>query len=99
MLTTTDAEINHNLCFDGVTPQPTRQKRAPLPHTAGRVPRHAVEQLYRQKVEHDWSQELVEATIGQAIEEKQIQPVAPLEVDKLELKFDEPLRFRAKVEI
>ena len=34
----------------------------------GKVPRHVVEKLYRQKVEHDVAQELVESTIGQAIE-------------------------------
>jgi trigger factor len=65
----------------------------------GKVPRHVVEQLYRHKVEHDVAQELVEATIGQAIEEQQIQPVAPLEVDKIEIKNGEPFKFRAKVEV
>ncbi|HEY4186819.1 MAG TPA: trigger factor [Polyangia bacterium] len=65
----------------------------------GKVPRHVVEKLYRQKVEHDVAQELVEATIGRAIEEKQIQPVAPLEVDKIEIKAGEPFKFTAKVEI
>src|SRR3569623_1740691 len=114
MLTTTDAEINHNLCVDDVTPSECRPKAPPRLDKAyndlrrevrlkgfrpGKVPRHVVEQLYRQKVEHDVAQELVEATIGQAIEEKQIQPVAPLEGDKIELKTGEPLRFRAKVEI
>jgi trigger factor len=65
----------------------------------GKVPRHVVEKLYRQKVEHDVAQELVESTIGQAIEERQIQPVAPLEVDKIEIKVGEPFKFTAKVEV
>ena len=65
----------------------------------GKVPRHVVEQLYRHKVEHDVAQELVEATIGQAIDEKQIQPVAPLEVDQIAIKTGEPFKFRAKVEV
>src|SRR3569623_1535381 len=114
MLTTTDAEINHNLCVDDVTPSECRPKAPPRRDMAyydlrrevrlkgfrpGKGPRHVGEQLYRQKVEHDVAQELVEATIGQAIEEKQIQPVAPLEVAKIELKPGEPLRFRTKVEI
>src|SRR3569623_1851209 len=114
MLTTTDAEINHNLCVDDVTPSECRPKAPPRLDKAyndlrrevrlkgfrpGKVPRHVVEQLYRQKVEHDVAQELVEATIGQAIEEKQLPPVAPLEVDRIEIKTGEPLRFRAKVEI
>src|SRR6201999_278150 len=65
----------------------------------GKVPRAGVEKLYRHKVEQDVAQELVESTIGQAIEEKQIQPVAPLEVDRVEIKTGEPFKFRAKVEI
>jgi len=65
----------------------------------GKVPRHVVERLYRHQVERDVAQELVESTIGQAIEEKQIQPVAPLEVDKIEIKTGEPFKFRAKVEV
>jgi len=65
----------------------------------GKVPRHVVEKLYRHKVENEVAQELVEATIGQAIQEQQIQPVAPLEVDRVVIKAGEPFKFTAKVEI
>jgi len=65
----------------------------------GKVPRQVVERLYRHKVENEVAQALMEATIGRAIEEKQIQPVAPLEVDKVEIKIGEPFKFRAKVEV
>ena len=65
----------------------------------GKVPRQVVERLYRHKVEQDVAQALMEATIGQAIEEKQIQPVAPLEVDKVEIKVGAPFKFTAKVEV
>jgi trigger factor len=65
----------------------------------GKVPRALVEKLYRHQVEQEVARELVERYIGQAIDEKQIQPVAPLEVDKYELKAGEPFKFSAKVEV
>jgi len=65
----------------------------------GKVPRALVEKLYRQQIEHEVARDLVERSIGQAIDEKQIQPVAPLEVDKYEIKAGEPFKFSAKVEV
>jgi trigger factor len=65
----------------------------------GKVPRALIEKLYRHKVEDEVARDLVERSIGQAIQEKQIQPVAPLAVDKYEIKTGEPFRFTAKVEV
>jgi trigger factor len=65
----------------------------------GKVPRQVVEKLYKHTVEDQVSRESVEAAIGQAIHEKQIAPIAPPTVDKLELKAGEPFRFSARVEI
>lgn len=65
----------------------------------GKVPRALVEKLYHQQVEHDVAKELVESTIGQAIADRQIQPVAPLEVDNYEIKVGAPFKFTAKVEV
>jgi len=65
----------------------------------GKVPRQVVERLYRNQVEGDVAGELVEIAVRQAVEEKQIQPVAPPTVDKLELKQGEPLRFSARIEV
>jgi trigger factor len=65
----------------------------------GKVPRALIEKLYHQQVEHDVAKELVESTIGQAIADRQIQPVAPLEVDKYEIKAGAPFKFTAKVEV
>jgi len=59
----------------------------------GKVPRQVIERLYRNQVEGEVAGELVELAVRQAVEEKQIQPVAPPTVDKLELKPGEPLRF------
>jgi len=65
----------------------------------GKVPRQVVEKLYKTQVEGDVARDVVELAITQAIQEKQIAPIAPPTVDKLELKIGEPLKFSAKVEI
>src|SRR5258708_34279342 len=41
----------------------------------------------------------VDSSIGQAIYEKQIQPVAPPTIDKLELQSGSPFKFSARVEV
>src|SRR6185436_628719 len=65
----------------------------------GKVPRAIVERMYKRQVEDDVARELIEASIGQAIQEKQIQPVAPPTVDNLELKSGAPFKFSARVEV
>lgn len=65
----------------------------------GKVPRAIVERMYRRQVEDDVARELIESSIGQAIQEKQIQPVAPPTVDNLELKSGAPFKFSARVEV
>jgi trigger factor len=65
----------------------------------GRVPRSVVEKLYRGQVEDEVARDLVQLSIGQAIHDRQLEPVAPPSVDKLELKAGEPLRFSARVEV
>ena len=65
----------------------------------GKVPRSVLEKLFRDEVEDRVSREVVEFAIVQAVQEKQIAPIAPPTVDKLELKANEPLKFSARVEI
>ena len=65
----------------------------------GKVPRQVVEKLYKHRVEDEVARESVEMAIGQAVSEKQIAPIAPPTVDKLELKHGEPLKFSARVEV
>ena len=43
----------------------------------GKVPRQVVEKLYKARVEDDVSREVVEMAIVQAVQEKQIAPIAP----------------------
>jgi trigger factor len=65
----------------------------------GKVPRQVVEKLYKSRVEDDVARDVVELAITQAVQEKQIEPIAPPTIDKLELKVGEPLKFSARVEI
>ena len=65
----------------------------------GKVPRTVLEKLFKDEVEDRVSREVVEFAIVQAVQEKQIAPIAPPTVDKLELKPNEPLKFSARVEI
>src|SRR5687767_7105095 len=65
----------------------------------GKAPRPVLEKLYRGNVEDDVARELVELSLGQAIKEKQIEPVAPPRVDRVELKSGQPFKFSARVEV
>lgn len=65
----------------------------------GKVPKHVVEKLYKTRVEDEVAREVVELAITQAVQEKQIAPIAPPTIDKLEMKAGEPLKFSARVEI
>ena len=65
----------------------------------GKVPRALVEKMYKRQVEEEVARDLVEHSIGQAIRENQIQPVAPPTVEDLEIKSGAPFKFTARVEV
>lgn len=65
----------------------------------GKVPRALIEKMYKRQVEDEVARDLIELSIGQAIQEKQIQPVAPPTVDTLELKSGAAFKFTARVEV
>jgi trigger factor len=65
----------------------------------GKVPRALLERMYRRQVEDEVARELVERSLGQAIQENQIQPVAPPAVAEIEIKPGEPFKFSARVEV
>jgi trigger factor len=65
----------------------------------GKVPRGVLERMYKHQVEDEVARNLVETSLGQAIHENQLEPVAPPTVDKLELKAGAPFKFTARVEI
>ena len=55
--------------------------------------------MYKRQVEDEVARDLVEHSIGQAIRENQLQPVAPPTVEDLEIKSGEPFKFTARVEV
>ncbi len=65
----------------------------------GKVPRAVLERIYRRQVEDEVARELVERSLGQAIQENQIQPVAPPAVAEIEIKTGAPFKFSARVEV
>jgi len=65
----------------------------------GKVPRALLEKMYRSQVEDEVARNLVELSLGQAIQENQLEPVAPPTVDSLELKPNAPFKFSARVEV
>jgi trigger factor len=65
----------------------------------GKVPRALLERMYRRQVEDEVARELVERSLGQAIQENQIQPVAPAAVAEIEIKAGAPFKFSARVEV
>jgi trigger factor len=64
----------------------------------GKAPRAVLEKMYASRVEDEVAREIIEMSLGQAIEEKQIAPVAPPRVDKLDLKRGQVFKFSALVE-
>jgi len=64
----------------------------------GKAPRSVLEKMYASRVEDEVAREIIEMSLGQAIEEKQIAPVAPPRVDKLDLKAGQVFKFSALVE-
>jgi trigger factor len=65
----------------------------------GKVPRALIEKMYKRQVEDEVARDLVEHSIGQAIRENQLQPVAPPTVEDLAIKSGEPFKFTARVEV
>ncbi len=65
----------------------------------GKAPRTVLEQLYRGSVEEEVARDLVEHSLGQAISEKQLEPVSPARVGHVELTAGKPFKFVANVDV
>lgn len=65
----------------------------------GKAPRAVLEQLYGARVEDEVAREIIELSLGQAVTDKQLAPVAPPRIDKLEMKPGAPFKFSALVEV
>ena len=65
----------------------------------GHVPRRLVEKMYGEDVKRDVAQRLVEQSIGAALQEHSLSPVAPPRVENGEVKPGEPFKYVATVEV
>ena len=65
----------------------------------GKVPRALLSKMYKRQVEAEVARDLVEHSLGQAIRENQIQPVAPPTVEDLKIESGAPFKFTARVEV
>ena len=82
---------------EGLRLAPSR--RAACRASAGEGAARAAREDVRRQVEDEVARDLVEHSIGQAIRENQIQPVAPPTVEELEIKSGAPFKFTARVEV
>ena len=65
----------------------------------GHVPRRLVEKVYGEDVKRDVAQKLVEGSIGEALEEHALKPVAPPRVENGEVEPGQPFKYVATVEV
>ena len=65
----------------------------------GKVPRSVLEQVYRAEVENEVAREVIEASLAQAVEDKQFEPVAPPTVDDFALNKGQVFTFSARIEV
>ncbi len=65
----------------------------------GHVPRRLVEKVYGDDVKRDVANKLVEASIGEAMEEHSLKPVAPPRVENGEVAVGQPFKYVATVEV
>ncbi|MBI2379054.1 MAG: trigger factor [Deltaproteobacteria bacterium] len=67
---------------------------------AGKVPRNVLERMYREAVEREVVQRMVDDSFRKAVEEKELFPInRPVVESTLGLKSGEPLKFAARVEV
>ena len=104
-LSPVEKKVEFELPWADVAPEARQGLRLPAPRRAapgfrpGKVPRALLERMYRRQVEDEVARELVERSLGQAIQENQIQPVAPPAVAEIEIKAGAPFKFSARVEV
>jgi trigger factor len=83
-----------NLAFQGLA-RSVKMKG----YRQGHVPRRLVEKVYGDDVKRDVAQKLVEASIGEALEEHALKPVAPPRVENGEVLSGQPFKYVATVEV
>jgi trigger factor len=75
-------------------------KSARLPgFRPGKVPPKVIKQRFKSQILHDVAHELIERAVGEALEERGVEPVAAPDIRDLKLEEGQPLTFKAEFDI
>jgi trigger factor len=65
----------------------------------GKVPPKVIKQRFKSQILHDVAHELVERAVGEALEERGVEPVAAPDIRDLKLEEGQPLTFKAEFDV
>jgi trigger factor len=65
----------------------------------GKVPPKVIKQRFKSQILHDVAHELVDRAVGEALQERGVEPVAAPDIRDLKLEEGQPLTFKAEFEI
>jgi trigger factor len=75
-------------------------KSARLPgFRPGKIPPKVIKQRFKSQILHDVAHELIERAVGEALEERGVEPVATPDIRDLKLEEGQPLTFKAEFDI
>jgi trigger factor len=65
----------------------------------GKVPPKVIKQRFKSQILHDVAHELVERAVGEALEERGVEPIAAPDIRDLKLQEGQPLTFKAEFDV
>jgi trigger factor len=65
----------------------------------GKVPPKLIKRRFKDQILHDVAHELVERTVGEALQERGVEPVAAPDIRDLKLEEGQPLTFKAEFDV
>jgi trigger factor len=65
----------------------------------GKVPPKVIKQRFKSQILHDVAHELIERVIGEALQERGVEPVATPDIRDLKLEEGQPLTFKAEFDV
>jgi trigger factor len=65
----------------------------------GKVPPKVIKQRFKSQILHDVAHELIERAVGEALEERGVEPIATPDIRDLKLEEGQPLTFKAEFEV
>ena len=75
-------------------------KQARIPgFRPGKVPPKVIKQRFKSQIMHDVAHELIERAMGEALEERGVEPIAAPDIRDLKLEEGQPLTFKAEFDV